>query len=188
MNGMDDLNDRFRALDRLDVPNMWHEATVRAADPDEIARRSLPDLDSGAMRYAVPIALVAAAVFAVALLGINVLFTGVGGVGGPTASSPVASKTPSPTATPLDPSDLDAGFIGLPPSGATPSDPSRTELVEVFIQPGAPYTGATFLYADGRMIWNRYYGAANSSSTGWLEQRLTIDGIELVRALADSRP
>jgi hypothetical protein len=76
------------------------------------------------------------------------------------------------------------GIIGLHPRGATPSDPTDTELVEVFWRPGPPYKGAAFLYADGRLIWNEYFGEANGRSTGWLEQALTDEGIELVRALA----
>ena len=47
-----------------------------------------------------------------------------------------------------------------------------------------PYTGAAFLYADGRLIWNEYFGEGYGRSTGWLEQSLTDEGIELVRALA----
>jgi hypothetical protein len=80
------------------------------------------------------------------------------------------------------------GFIGLPPVGAVPSDPTRTELLEIFWRPrhGGPfYQGAAFLYADGRLIWNEYVRNASAwRSTGWLEQRLTPSGIELVRALA----
>jgi hypothetical protein len=75
------------------------------------------------------------------------------------------------------------GFIGLPPRGAAPSDPIETELVETFWRPGPPYTGAAFLYADGRLIWNEYYDDDQSRSTGWLELSLTDEGIDLVRAL-----
>jgi hypothetical protein len=35
------------------------------------------------------------------------------------------------------------------------------------------------------MIWNEYFGGR---STGWLEQRLTVEGIELVRGLAIDSP
>jgi hypothetical protein len=67
----------------------------------------------------------------------------------------------------------------------TPSDPTETELIETFWRPGPPYKGAAFLYADGRLIWNEYFGG---QSTGWLEQSLTDEGIELVRALARPNP
>jgi hypothetical protein len=39
------------------------------------------------------------------------------------------------------------------------------------------------LYADGRLIWNYYFGEANSRSTGHIEQRLTPEGVELVVGL-----
>ena len=188
MNVMDDINERFRRLDGLAVPDLWNEATVRAADPDEVARRSLPDLDSGPMSYAVHITLAAAAVVAVAFLGINLLFTeGGNGVGGPTAApSSISSPIPSPTPMPLEPSPIDVGFIGLPPPGAAPSTPESGELVTSFVydrQP--PFNGMARLYADGRLIWFRYdIGNEPYSSTGYLEQRLTPEGVELVRALA----
>ena len=101
----------------------------------------------------------------------------------PIDAPPTASPTPTPE--PIDRSYRDVGYIGLPPPDATSSEPSPTELVETFFHPGGPpYRGAIFLYADGRMIWNEYHGAGFSRSTGWLEQRLTGQGIELVRELA----
>jgi hypothetical protein len=66
--------------------------------------------------------------------------------------------------------------------------PSSAVLVENFWLPPRggplvryPYRGQVFLYADGRLIWNEYF---DQGSTGWLEQRLTAFGIELVQALA----
>jgi hypothetical protein len=50
----------------------------------------------------------------------------------------------------------------------------------MFLRSGPPYRGAAFLFADGRLIWNEYFGG---QSTGWLEQSLTDDGIALLRAL-----
>jgi hypothetical protein len=78
------------------------------------------------------------------------------------------------------------GFIGLPPKGAPPSTPEHGELVLSL------YGGTTdgprskiFVYADGRLIWQREanlpYGA-NASSTGFLEQRLSPEGVELLRS------
>ena len=102
------------------------------------------------------------------------------------ATSPTLSSkpAPSPTPDPIDRSYRDVGIIGLPPVGATPSDPTGTELIETFWRPGPPYKGAAFLSEDGRLIWNEYFGEANGRSTGWLEQSLTDEGIALVRALA----
>ena len=113
-----------------------------------------------------------------------------GGAGAtPTSTPSVSIGCPVSDTGRIDYSYRDVGFIGLPPRDATPSDPTATELVEVFFRPGGlPYKGAAFLYADGRLIWNEYFGEAYTRSTGWLEQSLTDDGIELVRALADNAP
>jgi hypothetical protein len=97
---------------------------------------------------------------------------------------------------------LDRGFIGLPPEGATSSAPQSGELV-------ASWGGMTgswethdsamfraWVYADGRIIWDRrahspdpqsaILEAANWLSSGYLEQRLTPEGVEIVRsAVAD---
>ena len=76
---------------------------------------------------------------------------------------------------------LPGGGIHRPaPTRRDTSDPTETELVETFWRPGRAQRAA-FLYADGRLIWNEYF---EEESTGWLEQSLTDDGIELVRALA----
>ena len=79
---------------------------------------------------------------------------------------------------------LDRGFIGLAPLGATPSTPESGEL-EIFywVQPGAPTpppgeTGRrsrNWVYADGRLISDRF-------SSSLVEQRLTPEGLELLRS------
>jgi hypothetical protein len=92
---------------------------------------------------------------------------------------------------------LDRGFIGLPPVGATPSAPESGELVLQWYGNSAshawpewrggdvrPYAGA-WVYADGRMIWWRdrqVPEGANELTTGYLEQRLTPEGVELLRS------
>jgi hypothetical protein len=92
---------------------------------------------------------------------------------------------------------LDRGFIGLPPVGATPSAPESGELVlrwagssETHKRPhwrggfAAPYVGA-WVYADGRMVWWRdrqVPEGANELTSGYLEQRLTPEGVELLRS------
>lgn len=117
----------------------------------------------------------------VVVVGARLLGGASPGGGGPAMPSPDA---PSPTPY-VDRSYRDVGFIGLPPLGATPSSPRTTVLVESFWVPaeggGLPYRGGVFLYADGRLIWNEYF---DGRSTGWLEQRLTSEGIDLVRGLA----
>lgn len=131
-------------------------------------------------RYAAVI--VAAAAVAIVVLAGTRLVPGVGPGGpGPDASQP-ASPVPSATLRPIDYSYRDVGFIGLPPPGATPSSPNTGELVETYwISGSLPFDGAAYLYADGRLIWFEYPG---DQSTGYLEQRLTPEGVELVQALA----
>ncbi|HEU0304180.1 MAG TPA: hypothetical protein VFR32_06325 [Gaiellaceae bacterium] len=76
---------------------------------------------------------------------------------------------------------LDKGFIGLPPVGATPSAPESGEL-EIFYRVSV----RAWVYADGRLIWlggrSDLPESANPLSTGFLEQRLTPDGVELLRS------
>jgi hypothetical protein len=82
---------------------------------------------------------------------------------------------------------LHRGFIGLPPQGATPSNPENGELVLFYWGPAPGDSGKSrfWVYADGRLISvreaNRPEGA-NPHSTGYLEQRLTPDGVELLRS------
>ena len=83
-----------------------------------------------------------------------------------------------------DPTLLRKGFIGLPPEGAVPSSPATGVLVLEFeTQPVR-----VRVYADGRVITLRLGRranipeAANSEVSGFLEQRLTADGVELLRS------
>ena len=98
---------------------------------------------------------------------------------------------------------LNQGFIGLPPVGATASSPESSDLVVesfAFAPPLSPQQKRTdmvraWVYADGRIIWDRRtHGpearriphGANEFNSGYLEQRLSPDGVELVRtALAE---
>ena len=104
-----------------------------------------------------------------------------------------ASATNRQARPPGDPKRI--GFIGLPPEGATPSTPERGELVISYrghlpariIWTKNRNWGKAFawVYDDGRLIWHRdddrRYGA-NHISTGYLEQRLTPEGVELFRS------
>jgi hypothetical protein len=92
------------------------------------------------------------------------------------------TSTPGATASPT----LErVGFIGLPPEGATPSTPERGELVlHLEGSTGGPWS-TIWVYADGRLIWSRPdYAPQDGSepSTGLLEQRLTPEGVELLRS------
>jgi hypothetical protein len=89
---------------------------------------------------------------------------------------------------------LERGFIGLPPEGATPSSPETGELVLSAYGPGDGSRTHIWVYADGRVISQRQFDrpgdalpeGANELSSGFLEQRLTIEGVERMRAEAIS--
>src|SRR5215211_4532921 len=79
------------------------------------------------------------------------------------------------------------GFIGLPPRGAEPSTPRRGELLAFWwgSVPGDWGKSRFWVFADGRLISLREADipeGANSSSTGFLEQRITPEGVELLRS------
>jgi hypothetical protein len=78
------------------------------------------------------------------------------------------------------------GIVGLPPEDAAPSAPSRGELVvgATFGHTGGdPGRFGLHLYADGRLIWQQLgdLPGDDPTPTGLIEQRLTPEGIELVR-------
>ena len=88
---------------------------------------------------------------------------------------------------------LDQGFIGLPPVGATPSTPESGELVIHWLGRTATLDGAplvrAWVYADGRIIWSQTASrsgqipeGANEVTSGYLEQQLTPEGVELLRS------
>jgi hypothetical protein len=88
---------------------------------------------------------------------------------------------------------LDRGFFGLPPVGATASAPESGELVLHWEGRSATLDGApltrVWVYADGRIVWSqtasrrgRIPEGANELTSGYLEQRLTPDGVELLRS------
>jgi len=91
---------------------------------------------------------------------------------------------------------LDRGFIGLPPQGAAQSTPESGELVlSSWGRPtslgtisapsfSGPPMHRAWVYADGRLIWDRegdHPFGGSERTTGFLEQRLTPEGVELLR-------
>jgi hypothetical protein len=72
---------------------------------------------------------------------------------------------------------LHKSFIGLPPVEATPSAPESGELViQYWIDPdGLTAGGRGWVYADGRLI-------TLGNGNGFHEQRLTPEGVELLRS------
>jgi hypothetical protein len=88
---------------------------------------------------------------------------------------------------------LDKGFVGLPPVGATPSAPESGELVISYRDIDGPGTGWGWVYADGRLITvdartftERSQSDLPEAATRWssplVEQRLTPEGVELLRS------
>ncbi|HEX5014196.1 MAG TPA: hypothetical protein VFV72_08560 [Candidatus Limnocylindrales bacterium] len=69
-------------------------------------------------------------------------------------------------------------FVGLPPVDAEPSTPETGELVKS--SSGIHPWYSANVYADGRIIWS------GDSDTGWVEQRLSPEGVDLVRSGAAS--
>lgn len=136
---------------------------------------------------------IAAGVVGIALFLGAVWLVATGGPFGPTRAPsrrpsptppPVATETPTPP-LPADAASARVGFIGLPPQGAAPSTPRTGALV-------LEYTGRRFatwyqvwVYEDGRLVWQREGNlreGANQASTGFLQQRLTRDGVEMLVA------
>jgi hypothetical protein len=121
------------------------------------------------------------------------------------AAALVAAGTASASGTVRD-FFLGKGFIGLPPQGAVPSQgtvpnqgnvpstPERGKLVLFYWGPapgnlelGRHGVGKSriWVYADGRLIFLREANISQGAShllTGFLEQRLTPEGVELLRS------
>jgi hypothetical protein len=131
-----------------------------------------------------------------------------GGGGGPQSAGPVTTvregaqpAAPSARSTSSSGSER-VGFIGVPPVGATPSTPERGELVLHFYGRNATHARPhprgglwspifrVWVYADGRMIWDQNMQAGQGWAApfripgvnpGFLEQRLTPEGVERLR-------
>jgi hypothetical protein len=72
--------------------------------------------------------------------------------------------------------DPSPGFIGLPPEGATPSEPLLGELV--MRDSGIHPRFAVNVYADGRLIWFRQVHGDYPNT--WIEQRLSYMGLAML--------
>ena len=127
---------------------------------------------------------------AAGVVGISVFVASVWIVtsGGPSDRSGTPGSS-GPVVAPDGPGKV--GLVGLAPEGATPSSPSRGELVlsAFFAHSGGDPGRFHFnVYADGRLIWQRLGGGtgeyAIDYTTGWVEQRLTPEGVELLRSEA----
>jgi hypothetical protein len=155
------LTARFAALTPRPLHGDWGDVLDRAGAVRPRRRRLARSLWRGGRRrklvVALAVAVLVAAVAAAAYATVRVLF-------------------------------LDRGFVGFPPVEATPSAPESGELVLSFIGRSTTLElrmTSVFVYADGRVIWVREGGApagANKSTSGFLEQRLTPEGVELLRS------
>jgi hypothetical protein len=93
-----------------------------------------------------------------------------------------------------EPTESDKGFVGLAPVETEPSLPKVGELLIRFSYACCPMQILN-VYRDGRIIWVQYNNVepdqkgwvdlvpqrANKYETGLLEQRLTPEGVELLR-------
>lgn len=94
---------------------------------------------------------------------------------------------PAPTVAPMGTQEI--GLVGLAPAEATPSSPRRGQLVLSFFfghTMGDPGRFSVFVYEDGRLIWQRLGGGEDENAigytTGFLEQRLSPQGVDLLKA------
>ena len=166
------LASRFAALAPEPLPGDWGDVLDRAGAVPSAWSRLAPSLWRGSRRRMLVVVLAAAvlvaAVGTAAYGTVRILF-------------------------------LDQGFVGLPPEGATPSTPERGELVLSWLgrsairaeRDNAPFPPLmrVFVYADGRIIWSEEVPSsrdlperANEVTSGYLEQRLTPKGVELLRS------
>jgi hypothetical protein len=72
---------------------------------------------------------------------------------------------------------IDKGIVGLPPVGATPSTPENGVLEMDYTVSGRETRSRTWVYADGRLI-----RLGTPPRRGFLEQRLTREGVKLLRS------
>lgn len=148
---------RFAALAPEPLAGDWEDILARAGRARKGRRRFADSLQSRRRRYLV----VLAAVVLVVVVG---------------AASALAVRAYV----------RDHGIVGLAPVGAAPSTPKSGELVvgftfgHTFGDPGRFHVS---VYADGRLISERLGDPSGEGApTGLLEQRLTPDGVELVKA------
>ena len=77
---------------------------------------------------------------------------------------------------------LDKGFIGLPPVGATPSTPESGVLEMYYWVHDVRGRTRNWVYADGRLIRRGVTRDNGTPLPGFREQRLTLEGVELLRS------
>jgi len=82
------------------------------------------------------------------------------------------------------PTESSGHGVWLPPKGAEPSTPTKGKVVLKTV--GTHPWHSIQVYEDGRVIWSQQTGFTGNfrtaSTTGWLERRLTPEGVDLVRS------
>ncbi|MGH2635343.1 MAG: hypothetical protein ACRDHU_04270 [Actinomycetota bacterium] len=128
------------------------------------------------------------AAFAVVVAAVWVVATRALPAPAPRSPTPPPRPTPAATAAPTASFESGAsariGFVGLPPEGATPSAPRNGRLVLSYFGRQFTHWYQVWVYADGRLIWQRegdLREGANAYATGYLEQRLSSEGVQLLR-------
>jgi hypothetical protein len=163
-----------------DVRTILEQGIGGATPPPDGFERMLRRRDRRRRNQRIAAAVVGVAVFVVA---IAIVTTG-GAVD--RSEKPATTSGTGPSVSPglTEP----VGLVGLPPGEATPSLPKRGELVVGFVfghTMGDPGRFGLHLYADGRVIWEKLgeaYAGGDPTPTGLIEQRLTPDGVELIRS------
>jgi hypothetical protein len=76
----------------------------------------------------------------------------------------------------------DKGIVGLPPVGATPSTPENGVLEMYYWVHGVETRSRNWVYVDGRLIRLGASRANGRPRRGFIEQRLTREGLKLLRS------
>jgi hypothetical protein len=157
----------------IDEREVVQHAADRLAPPEPAFDRLLRRRDRKQRNQRISAGVIGVAVF-VAALGIIARDMGWGFNVTPVGPSPSTAPMPA------------RGLTGIAPKGAEPSRPVHGELIVGFSfghTEGDPGRYDVNVYADGRLIWRRLGDISEgTSTTGWLEQRLTPEGVELMRA------
>jgi hypothetical protein len=156
----------------IDEGEIVRHAVERLTPPEPSLERMLRRRDRRLRNQRIAAGVVGFAVFVgtVALVAIPSLERG---------DPPVTAE---PTMSQPFPDQTAQGPPGLPSAGAKPSRPERGELVTTYY--GWPSSGVlqVMVFADGRVISRGDFSVADELNTGFLEQRLTPEGVELLRS------
>lgn len=160
----------------IDERTIVQHAAEQLTPPEPAFERLLRRRDRKRRNQRISAGIVGLAVFAaaIALVSVNA------------EERPDPSPRPASTGTPVVSPNPRIGLVGLPPKGMAPSLPAIGELVVGFgfgHTSGDPGRFHVNVYEDGRLIWERLGDPTQgTSSTGWIEQRLTPEGVEAMRS------